>query len=94
MGGMCVDYLDGGLLPRETIQNRPRIILSTSKTFNISKLGNYKSDTHETWPSYVPPQHLFLSRNEAVNPLAGGGAYKEPLKLATKLTKYLHFYVT
>ena len=37
---------------------------------------------------------FFLSRNEAVNPLAGEGAYKEPLKLATKLTKYLHFYVT
>ena len=44
---------------QETIQKQPKIAPSAGmKTFEISKLENYKSDINETCPRYIPPEHL------------------------------------
>ena len=44
---------------QKTAQKQPRIVLSADmKTFEISKLENYKSDINETWPRHVSPEHL------------------------------------
>ena len=52
-----------GSYGQETIQSQPKIILSTSsKLFEIWKLGNCKLDTHETWRRYVPLQHLSCTK--------------------------------
>ena len=36
----------------------PHKLFAGMKTFEISKLKNYKSDMNETWPSHVSPEHL------------------------------------
>ena len=39
-------------------QKQPEIVPSASmKTFEISKLENYKSDINETWTRYVPAEY-------------------------------------
>ena len=44
---------------QKTTQKQPKIVLSAGiKTFEISKLENYKSGVNETWPRYVSPKHL------------------------------------
>ena len=44
---------------QKTTQKQPKIALSAGmKTFEISKLENYKSDINETCPRYVSPEHL------------------------------------
>ena len=44
---------------QQTAQKQPKIVLSAGmKTFEISKLENYKSGTNETWPRYVSPESL------------------------------------
>ena len=44
---------------QKTVQKQPKIVPSAGmKTFEISKLENYKSDINETWPRYVPAEHL------------------------------------
>ena len=48
-----------GVYVQKTTQKQPKIVLSAGmRTFEISKLENYKSDINETWPRYVPPEHL------------------------------------
>ena len=48
-----------GKYGEKTSQKQPKTILSTSwKTFEIWKFQNYRSDTHETCPRYVTPEHL------------------------------------
>ena len=40
-------------------QKQPKIVLYAGmKTFEISKLDNYKSDINKTWPRFVSPEHL------------------------------------
>ena len=52
------DYISVGYV-QKTNQKKHRIVLSAGmKTFEILKLKNYKSDINETWPRYVPPEHL------------------------------------
>ena len=44
---------------QKTAQKQPKIVPSAGmKTFEISKLENYKSDVNETWPRYVPAEYL------------------------------------
>ena len=44
---------------QKTTQKQPKIVLPAGmKTFEISKLKNYKSDINKTWPRYVSPEHL------------------------------------
>ena len=44
---------------QKTAQKLPKIVLSAvMKTFEISKLTNYKPDLNETWPRYVSPGHF------------------------------------
>ena len=44
---------------QKTAQKQPKILSSAGmKTFEISKMENYKSDINETWPSYVPAEYL------------------------------------
>ena len=44
---------------QKTTQKQPKIVLSAGmKTFEISKLENYKSDINETWHRYVPAEYL------------------------------------
>ena len=44
---------------QKTAQKKPKIVLFTGiKTFEISKLENYKSDINETFPRYVSPERL------------------------------------
>ena len=51
-----------GLRPK-TAQKQPEIVLCAGmKTFEISKLKNYKSDINETWPRYVSPEHLSYTK--------------------------------
>ena len=52
------DHISVGYV-QKTAQKQPKIILSADmKTFEISKLENYKSNINETWPRYVSPEHL------------------------------------
>ena len=39
------------------------ILSATTKTFEILKLGNYKSHINETFAIYVPPYHLSFTAN-------------------------------
>ena len=48
-------------------KKHPKISLKSyflllSKIVEITKLGNYKSSTRETWPTYFPPQHLSITK--------------------------------
>ena len=52
------DYNSVGYV-QKTAQKQPKIVPSAGmKTFEISKLENYKSDVNETWPRYVPAEYL------------------------------------
>ena len=53
------DHISVGYV-QKTAQKQSKIVLSAGmKTFEISKLENYKqSDINETWPIFVPPEHL------------------------------------
>ena len=52
------DHISVGYV-QKTARKQPKIVLSAGmKTFEISKLENYKSDINETWPRYVSPEHL------------------------------------
>ena len=40
-------------------KKQPKIVFSAGmKTFEISRLENYKSDISKTWPRCVSPEHL------------------------------------
>ena len=77
----------GELWPKNT-QNQPKIILSAAmKTFNIWKLGNYRSDikwNFYRWykPRYVLPQHLSFTKKWGCQ--SGGGRRESILKLLVK----------
>ena len=44
---------------QKTDQKQPEIVLSAlTKTFEISKLVNYKLNVNETCPRYAPPEQL------------------------------------
>ena len=52
------DHISVGYV-QKTAQKQPKIVPSAGmKTFEISKLENYKSDINETWPRYVPAEYL------------------------------------
>ena len=52
------DHISVGYI-QKTAQKQPKIVPSAGmKTFEISKLENYKSDVNETWPRYVPAEYL------------------------------------
>ena len=52
------DHISVGYI-QKTAQKQPKIVLSAGmKTFEISKLKNYKSGINETWPRYVLLEHL------------------------------------
>ena len=53
------DHISVGYV-QKTAQKQPKTVLSAGmKTFEISKLENYKeSDIYETWTIFVPPEHL------------------------------------
>ena len=52
------DHISVGYV-QKTTQKQPKIVLSAGmKTFEISKLKNYKSNNNETWHRYVSPEHL------------------------------------
>ena len=52
------DHVSVGYV-QKTTQKQPKTVLSAvMKTFEISKLENYKSGINETWPRYVSPDHL------------------------------------
>ena len=56
------DHISMGYI-QKTAQEQPKIVLSAGmKIFEISKLENYKSDIHETWPSYISPEHLSYTK--------------------------------
>ena len=56
------DHISVGYV-QKTAQKQPKIVLSNGmKTFEISKLDNYKSDLNETWPRYVSPEHLSCTK--------------------------------
>ena len=53
------DHISVGYV-QKTVQKQPKSVLSVGmKTFEISKLENYKqSDINETWPIFVSPERL------------------------------------
>ena len=52
------DHISVGYV-QKTAQEQPKIVLSAGmKTFEMSKLENYKSDINKTWPRYVSPEQL------------------------------------
>ena len=52
------DYISMGYV-QKTDQKQPEIVLSAlTKTFEISKLVNYKLNVNETCPRYAPPEQL------------------------------------
>ena len=56
------DHISVGYV-QKTAQKQPKIVLSAGmKTFEISKLENYKSDINETWPRYISPEHLLYTK--------------------------------
>ena len=51
-------YISVGYV-QKTAQKQLKAVPSAGmKTFEISKLENYKSDVNETWPRYVPAEYL------------------------------------
>ena len=74
---------------QKTTQKQPKIELSAAmKTLEILKFGNYNSDINETWPRYVPPEHLPYTKKMRVSMIGWvGGASKKLPKNAIKLTK-------
>ena len=58
INGNKFDHISVGYV-QKTTQKQPEAVLSAGmKTFEISKLENYKSDINETWPRYVSSEHL------------------------------------
>ena len=55
------------------------------KTFEISKLENYKSDIMKLGPDMYPLNTFNKPKHESVNKWAGESATKKPLKNAMKL---------
>ena len=52
------DHISMGYV-QKTDQKQPKIVLSAlTKTFEISKLVNYKLNVNETCPRYAPPDQL------------------------------------
>ena len=52
------DHISAGYV-QKTAQEQPKIVLSAGmKTFEMSKLENYKSDINKIWPRYVSPGQL------------------------------------
>ena len=52
------DHISMGYV-QKTGQKQPKIVLSAiTKTFEISKLLNYKLNVNETCPRYAPPEQL------------------------------------
>ena len=51
------DHVSVGYV-QKTTQKQPKTVLSAvMKTFEISKLENYKSGINETCPRYISPEH-------------------------------------
>ena len=51
------DHVSVGYI-QKTTQKKPKTVLSAvMKTFEISKLENYKSDINETCPRYISSEH-------------------------------------
>ena len=50
------DHISVGYI-KKTPQKQPKLYLLL-KTFEISKLENYKSDINETWHRHVPAEYL------------------------------------
>ena len=59
------------------------------KTFEISKLENYKSDINETWPRHVTAEYLQFNKIEGVNEWAGGGATKKATRECYEIKRNL-----
>ena len=59
------------------------------KTFEISKLENYKSDINETWPRYVTAEYLQYNKNEGVNEWVGGDATKATTRKSHEINRNL-----
>ena len=56
------DHISVGYIEK-TAQKHPKIVISASmKTFEISKLKNYKSGINETWSRYISPEHLSYTK--------------------------------
>ena len=52
------DHISVGYV-QKTAQKQPKIVLSAGmKSFETSKLKNYKSDINESWPRYVSLEYL------------------------------------
>ena len=51
------DHISVGYVQKKTPRSSLKLYLLL-KTFEISKLENYKSDINETWPRYVPAEYL------------------------------------
>ena len=53
---------------QQIVQKWPKIVLSAGmKTFEIWKLGNYKSDIDRTLPRHVPSLNISYTKIEGVN---------------------------
>ena len=64
---------------QKTAQKQPNIVLFAGmKTFETSKLQNYKSDINETWTRYEHLKNFNIPSHGGVNKWAGGGASKKP----------------
>ena len=76
---------------KKTAQKQPIIVLSAGmKTFEISKLENYKSDISEFWPRY----HLStfnIPKPESVNEWAGGVCNQKATRKCPKIKRIFTF---
>ena len=72
---------------QKTAQKQTKTVLSAGmKTFEISKLENYKYPDIMKLGPYLCDLHTFnMPNNEGANEWAGGGATKKPLENAMKL---------
>ena len=71
-------------------KKRPKISLKSyflllSKIFEIIKLGNYKSPTHQTCPRYVPPQYLSFTKKWGCQSMGGWGRIQKTTKKYHKI---------
>ena len=61
------------------------------KTFEISKLENYKSEVNETWPKYVHLNTFNIPKHEGVNEWAGRGHNQKTTRKCHEIKKISTF---
>ena len=77
-----------GSYVQKITQNKPKMIFSAGwKTFEHSKLGNYKSHVYETCLIYRPTWHLSLTKNWGFQSKSSRGCDQKTTKICHEINE-------